>query len=273
MHKHINPTGYGIHEGKASNLAGNYEWHFAPLVGKEIKLLELGVLEGASLLFWRDYFENGTIVGVDSNPVLIDDPTGRIHIYQGYQQDTALLDRIAREQAPDGFDVIIDDCSHIGRLARISFWHLFQNHLKPGGIYAIEDWGTGYMDSWPDGRRYKPKSGITYSTKDRLLDSFSRTSSGYFSHFSRLKRFYTAHFSHFPPFATFPIRFLIGSTVPSHMHGMVGFIKELLDACCLGEMASPQSGNCRYRHYGIHRVHIGAGVVMVVKSTKSQGSQ
>src|SRR5438309_8699047 len=52
------------------------------------------------------------------------------------------------ETAPEGFDVIIDDCSHIGELTRISFWHLFEHHLKPGGLYVIEDWSTGYWDSW-----------------------------------------------------------------------------------------------------------------------------
>ena len=255
MHKRINPTGYGLHEGKASGLAGNYERHFAPLVGKEIKLLELGVLKGASLLFWRDYFENGTIVGVDHNPVHIDDPTSRIHIYQGYQQNTALLDRIAREQAPDGFDVIIDDCSHIGRLTRVSFWHLFQNHLKPGGLYAIEDWGTGYMDSWPDGRRYRPSSQILYPRKDCLLGSFACSLQRYSPHFPRIIRF--------------PIKWFIGSKIPSHIYGMVGFIKELIDAYYLGEVAIPQSGNGRYRHYTISKIHLRVGVVIVVKSKKS----
>ena len=28
--------------------------------------------------------------------------------------------------------------------------HLFQNRLNPGGIYPIEDRGTGYWDKWPD---------------------------------------------------------------------------------------------------------------------------
>ena len=50
------------------------------------------------------------------------------------------------------FQVIIDDASHIGELTKTSFWHLFDNHLKPGGLYVIEDWGTGYWDEWPDGR-------------------------------------------------------------------------------------------------------------------------
>jgi hypothetical protein len=54
--------------------------------------------------------------------------------------------------------VIVDDCAHIGRLAHISFHHLFNNHLKPGGIYAVEDWGTGYWgecEFYPDGSYYQ----------------------------------------------------------------------------------------------------------------------
>lgn len=254
MYKIIDPTGYGLHEGKAAHLSGNYESFLAPFVGKEIKLLELGVHKGASLCFWRDYFENATIVGLDCKLVSIDDPTGRIYSYYGYQQDTDLLDRIAREKAPNGFDVIIDDCSHIGRIARISFWHLFQNHLKPGGLYAIEDWGTGYTKWWPDGRRYKPKSRIALLRKDRLVYRFSQALSEAFPHFPRL--------------AKFPTRFLIDSRIPSHIHGMAGFIKELIDAYYLGEMAIPLSGSGKYRQYAISQLHIGRGVVIVVKKTE-----
>lgn len=256
MHKKIDPTGYGLDEGKAAGLSANYESFFAPLVGKEIKLLELGVHKGASVFFWRDYFENATIVGLDYKPVNIDDPTGRIRVYHGYQQDTDLLDRIAREQAPDGLDVVIDDCSHIGRLARISFWHIFQNHLKPGGIYAIEDWGTGYMKEWPDGRRFRPKSRIASSPKDRLINSLL----GRLSVFS-------------PRLASLSTRILISSSIPSHMHSMVGFVKELLDAYYLGEIASPQSGSGKYRHHTISQLHLKRFVVIVVKSSVGQEGQ
>ena len=51
----------------------------------------------------------------------IPDHSGRVRTYTGKQQDLALLDRIAGECAPDGFDVIIDDCSHIGVLTKKSF--------------------------------------------------------------------------------------------------------------------------------------------------------
>ncbi len=103
---------------------------------------------------WRDFFPQGTIIGLDSAHVVIDDTSGRIHQYTGLQQDTELLDRIIRERAPNGFDVIIDDCSHIAADARMSFWHLFPKYVRTGGLYIIEDWATGYWDTWPDGKKY-----------------------------------------------------------------------------------------------------------------------
>jgi len=251
MYKTIDPKGYGISKVKLGSMQ-DYQRFFAPLVGQPISLLELGIFKGASLHFWRDYFENATIVGLDCNPPLkVDDPNGKIHIYRGYQQDTQLLDRIVKEQAPDGFDIIIDDCSHIGRFARISFWHLFQNHLKPGGLYAIEDWGTGYVRSWPDGRHYKPKSHLRYLRHERVLDGLSNSLSRAFPHFPRL--------------ANIP-RLFISSTIPSHTSGMVGFAKELLDACPLGYRAIPRSGSGRYFDYGISQIYVNSGLIIISKS-------
>jgi hypothetical protein len=248
MHGSIDPAGYGISKAKTGSLLKEYEPFFAPLVDKSIKLLELGIYKGASLRFWRDYFVNAAIVGLDRGPVHIDDPTGMIHVYQGYQQDVDLLDRIVQEQAPDGFDVIIDDCSHIGRFARISFWHLFQNHLKPGGLYAIEDWGTGYVRSWPDGKHYSQRPRLEYPRHERLVDNLSNQS----AYFARLGKMAS--------------RFFIRSTRPSHEHGMVGFAKELLDGCFLGERAIPRSGAGRYFDYGFGQIHINAELIIVLKS-------
>jgi hypothetical protein len=257
MHKAIDPKGYGIAKGKANALQALYEPFFAPLVGQSISLLELGVHKGASLRFWRDYFENATIVGLDYNPpVRIDDPKGKIHIYQGYQQDIQLLDRIVKEQAPDGFDVVIDDCSHIGRFARISFWHLFQNHLKPGWLYDIEDWETGYHYSWPDGKRYKPTTRLKYTSYERFMDRLGNKLSGPLPNFPRLQRIRSKIRS----------KLFVHAKVPSHIYGMVGFVKELLDAYALGERAIPRSGPGRYFDYGISQLHIHGGIVIASKS-------
>jgi hypothetical protein len=102
---------------------------------------------------WAAYFPYGRIAGVDLElpPIALDE---RVRMYAGNQADTAILSRAAAEVAPDGFDIIIDDCSHIGALAKASFWHLFDHHLKPGTLYVIEDWATGFWPDWPDGRSH-----------------------------------------------------------------------------------------------------------------------
>src|SRR6266576_2681883 len=159
VRKTLDASEYDTDKAEHPHYVRSYEEYFRPLLDQDIRLLELGIFKGGSLLLWRDYFERGLIVGLDVQPVKLEDPTGRIRIYQGKQQDKKLLDQIALETAPDGFDVIIDDCSHIGELTRLSFWHLFDNHLKPGGLYVIEDWSASYWDNFFDGAgfRYSPK--------------------------------------------------------------------------------------------------------------------
>ena len=129
-----------------------------------ITLLELGIATGASLRYWAEYFPNGMIVGLDWNPPLIDHP--RIRTVRGNQSDISALDLCG-----DAFDVIIDDCAHIGSIARLSFERLFPK-LHHGGIYAIEDWGTGYWANWPDGEAYTPghSAGMVGLVKD-LVDN------------------------------------------------------------------------------------------------------
>ncbi|HEX3863189.1 MAG TPA: hypothetical protein VHY35_15995 [Stellaceae bacterium] len=133
-----------------------YERLFAPIRFQPFSMLELGIWNGGSVKAWEDYLPQARIAALDLNvPEL--DVGPRVHLYAGDQTDTALLSRIAAEVAPEGFDVIIDDASHVGAMAKTSFWHLFDMHLKAGAYYCIEDWGTGYMPSWPDGREFVPE--------------------------------------------------------------------------------------------------------------------
>ena len=110
-----------------------YEDYFSSLRNTRLNILELGILKGGSLKLWAEYFPNSQVAGIDIDNVEIQDKSDRIHIYQGEQQDRAFLDRVRQEVAPDGFDIIIDDASHIGLYTRESFWHLFDNHLVNGG--------------------------------------------------------------------------------------------------------------------------------------------
>lgn len=183
----------------ASRYLDRYDIILEPWLEKKIVLLELGVYRGGSLLLWRDYFRLGTIVGIDTNPPKEFKPTDRIHIYKGSQTDPKFLSNVANEIAPQGFDIIIDDASHVGEFTKIAFWHLFDNHLKPNGLYVIEDWGTGYWDDWPDGKSLSLESHFRpYRKPNPLWQKIM--------HKLNLK---------------IPMR--------CHSYGMVGFIKQLVD--------------------------------------------
>lgn len=94
------------------------------------KMLEIGVLHGASILMWREYFPDTEIHGLDifeDNP--IPDIEGVIW-HKGNQCDWQLLDALRHED----FDVIIDDGSHGSRDQLITFFGLFN-----GKQYYIED--------------------------------------------------------------------------------------------------------------------------------------
>ena len=67
-------------------------------------------------------------------------------------------------------------------------------------MYAIEDWGTGYLDDFPDGRKFDPKPSI--------LDPF-----------------------------------------PCHSHGMVGFVKELVDEQWAGSIALGRKEQFRWSKF------------------------
>ncbi|MGH9971127.1 MAG: class I SAM-dependent methyltransferase [Pyrinomonadaceae bacterium] len=215
----------------------NYEENFKDLVNKDVRLLQLGIRKGGSLQLWREYFRTGLIVGLDLEPVTIHDESGRIRVYQGAQQDTNLLDRIARETAPEGFDTIIDDCSHIGVLSRVSFWHLFDNHLKSGGIYVIEDWGTGYWGDWVDGVEYRAGSkgyshylyrlmrGLARLQRNRLLSRLPLVRGS----LSRIKAA------------------VVGLQYHSHEYGMVGFIKELMDELGMADITHAEHSSFPHR--------------------------
>ena len=251
----------------------NYARYFRDIAEQDVKLLELGIYEGGSLLLWRDFFRSGKIVGLDLNRIEIDDPTGRISIYQGDQCDLGLLDRIATECAPDRFDIIIDDASHIAEFTKISFWHLFDNHLKPGGLYVIEDWRVGYSVLSPDGGQYKwPKPtrarlGRFSHTPERKsqFPSYNRRTVGLVKQalvglgmntiVNRARRLY--------------LKLKYKSRFPSHDYGMVGLVKQLMDELGMDQITNPARGGMPPQRYPkFQRMEVCPGTVFVVKATE-----
>jgi predicted O-methyltransferase YrrM len=124
---------------------------------RPVRVLELGVLQGASLRMWRDYFPLGQIIGVDIDPLAREHRDDRIAIEIGDQSDTQVLDRLA---ALGPFDLVVDDASHIWAHQIAAFQRLAPA-LNPGGIYVIEDLDTSYGYFAP---AYRGPGGVTTAT-------------------------------------------------------------------------------------------------------------
>jgi SAM-dependent methyltransferase len=170
-----------------------YERLLAPLRYRRCHILELGIWGGDSLAMWRDCLPRATIVGLDLAPIELH-LGPRVHIVAGDQADHEVLDRMGQQHAPGGFDVIIDDASHMGIATARSLQCLFPRHLCPGGIYVIEDWATGYLAEWKDG-----------GTLDQVVSAAGLDASPSAAHDGA------------------PVH------LPSHDVGMVGLVKRLVD--------------------------------------------
>jgi SAM-dependent methyltransferase len=248
----------GYETDKGNYLKIYYEY-FHLLTQSKICLLELGVKKGGSLLMWRDFFKKGTIVGLDINPVDLKDSADRIHIYTGLQQDEKLLNKIRNETAENGFDIIIDDASHIGELTSLSFKYLFDNHLKPGGIYVIEDWRTGYWGKWPDGKRYCFKRHDSLIVLKNFIDSWiSKATDTVNESKNRI----------FLKKILMRIRYIVGQKrLKSHDYGMVGFVKQLVDELGMDMITNSARGSqVPFRKSKFLKMDIYPGLVFVIKN-------
>ena len=101
-------------------------------------VLELGVKKGASLRVWEEYFPHATIYGVDISPKAAINVSERTRVFVGGQSDLTLLAQVSAAAA-SGFDLIVDDGSHMAddQVASVTYLWPFLN--SPYGSYAIED--------------------------------------------------------------------------------------------------------------------------------------
>jgi len=154
---------------------------------------------------WGEYFKNGTIVGLDINDPKIKLPSN-VHFELGDQRDKKFLESISKKYTTKGFDIIIDDASHYGNFTEASLLICFRNLLKNGGIYVIEDWGTGYWEDWPDGKALE-------LNQDHIIE--------------KLRRPYSLNEEY-----EYPTKRIFAS----HNFGMVGLGKQLIDELAIEDI-------------------------------------
>jgi cephalosporin hydroxylase len=142
------------------NYCDKYEKYLPFNRNDKLKILEIGVLNGKSLLTWKEYFYESQIIGIDINPDCkqYENKESNIIVEIGSQVDHVFLNDIMREYGP--FDMILDDGSHINEHVIFSFEYLFQS-VKPGGVYIVEDTSTSYYPDYGGGR-YKNGTTMEY---------------------------------------------------------------------------------------------------------------
>jgi len=127
-----------------------YDFHFGPLQGKPIRLLEIGILNGGSLWMWKRYFNKGIIIGIDYDERCSkwDAADQAVYVYIGDQCDGDFLQTVNHLHGP--FDIIIDDGSHKMHDQQYTLTALFST-MADGGIYVIEDLHTSFWPTWDGG--------------------------------------------------------------------------------------------------------------------------
>jgi len=145
--------GPGIH--KWLSYFAVYEEHFGrycnPASGRNVRMMEIGIQSGGSMLMWQHAFGDNLdlLLGADINPntKAWERFGDNVKVAIGSQADPAFLSQV-KENYSDGFDIILDDGSHVPNHMFITFVSMWPS-IRPGGVYLIEDvHGTNPLPDW-----------------------------------------------------------------------------------------------------------------------------
>ncbi|PNH10802.1 Mycinamicin VI 2''-O-methyltransferase, partial [Tetrabaena socialis] len=124
------------------------------------KLLEIGLGcdmwygPGHSAKVWREYLPHAEIWFAEYNAACVDKYRAELaelneKVVTGDQADIPTLQRWVNETGGN-FDVIVDDGGHSNMMYN-SFYTLFYQALRPGGLYVIEDMQASRTGKYVDG--------------------------------------------------------------------------------------------------------------------------
>jgi len=127
---------------------------------------------GASLRGWRELFPNAVIFGADiDRDILFQED--RIRTFYCDQLDSAVSRELwSQPELREPMDILIDDGLHSFE-GNMSFLNESLDHIRPGGIYVVEDILNDALDKW---RAYLAEScSSRFSNYDFALVELSET--------------------------------------------------------------------------------------------------
>ena len=120
---------------------------------KPKEILEIGMFQGGSLVYFDKIFRPTTLIGVDITRTPIAPleayRENRPHVktFYGRSQDASSTRGLAQSNFPRGIDLVVDDASHQFELTKRTFENIFPL-VKPGGTYVIEDWAWSHRKQY-----------------------------------------------------------------------------------------------------------------------------
>lgn len=123
-----------------------YDSLFGQYKDMPLEIAELGILEGASLRMWRDYFTNGTFTGFEYDMNLINKFKDLERVTLAYM-DVTNADSISEALKNQNklYDIIIEDTTHQFN-DQIRVIQNAHQYLKAGGVLIIEDIFRSYNE-------------------------------------------------------------------------------------------------------------------------------
>jgi len=123
----------GTDKGTVHSYLPVYKEILEPLRDTPLRMLEIGVMTGASLRAWDEYFTHPDkeIHGADICPQWLKFEVKNYHVVDATQ-------RRALEELGGEWDVVVDDASHLP-VHQLQSLEIFGPNIRPGGYYVIED--------------------------------------------------------------------------------------------------------------------------------------
>lgn len=143
-HHHV--TGRGIW--KWQNALEAYQKHWAPLASHPVRVAEVGVQSGGSMLMWKAVFGSSCrVYGIDINPKCLAFQDASTSITIGDQGDPVMWQSFFSKVCKS-LDILVDDGGHEAHQMLTTLNSAFPQ-LNSGGYVAIEDiHGTRYLESF-----------------------------------------------------------------------------------------------------------------------------
>jgi SAM-dependent methyltransferase len=155
------------------NFIEYYERLFASQRDSIKRFFEIGILNGASHMIWRDYFnDDAKIFGIDLRDYSYQQDKGNIFTFVADQANRGDLQKFIDAYGGD-FDVILDDGGHAMDHQQVSLGFLFK-HVKPGGYFIIEDVHTSLPEFYNEEYFGVNKDGT--NTTLYMIEQYIRTS-------------------------------------------------------------------------------------------------